>query len=134
MRVTPDMKIADVLKINEHMIDAFTWISDTFEPLRDPTLRLEMSLSVSVAQAARVGRVPLNEVLYVLNLTAGEDEKRLLCELEVRGCEDSACQPDSPPIPREPLGLSDDTRPGSPAGQPGWGGGWKESRSIGGLL
>jgi hypothetical protein len=102
------MKVADVLKINEHMIDAFMWTSISFEPLMNPTLSRDMSISVSVAQAARVGRVPLNEVLYVLNLTAGEDEKRLLCELEVRGCEDSACQPDSPPRPRELLGLRDD--------------------------
>jgi hypothetical protein len=102
------MKIGAVLNINEHMIDAFTWISDSFERLRNPALRREMLNRVSVAQAARAGRVPLNEVLYVLNLTAGEDEKRLLCELELRGCVDSPCQPDSPSRPQELLGLRDD--------------------------
>jgi hypothetical protein len=108
MRVTPEMKIGDVLNINEHMIDAFTWISDSFARLRNPPRGREMSDPVSVAQAARVGKVPLNEVLYVLNLTAGEDEKRLICELELRGREDSACQSDNPPRPQELLGLRDD--------------------------
>ena len=88
MRVTPDMKIAEVLKINEHMIDAFTLISDSFEPLKNPTLRTLMSARITVAQAASIGKIPLTKALYALNLTAGEDEKRLRCELALSNCAD----------------------------------------------
>jgi hypothetical protein len=110
MRITPDMKIKDALKISEQMMDAFTWISPSFERLRNPTLRRAMSGRVSVAQAARIGRVPLTEALYVLNLTAGEDEKRLTCELRLSYRESFQYQPDNPGKPRELLGLRDDDR------------------------
>ncbi len=87
MRVTPDMEIGEVLRINEYMIDAFTLISDSFEPLKNPTLTL-MSDRITVAQAAHIGKMPLTEALYALNLTAGEDEKRLRCELALSDCAD----------------------------------------------
>jgi len=83
MIVPPDMKIAEVLEINEHMIDALSFVSDSFEELRDPTLRGRLSNNLTVAQAACRSKVPLIDVLYTLNLTAGEDEKRLRCELHL---------------------------------------------------
>jgi Domain of unknown function (DUF1858)/Uncharacterized conserved protein (DUF2249) len=111
MRVTPEMTIKDVLKINEHMMDAFIWISPSFRRLKNPTLRRTMSGRVSVAQAARVGRVPLTEALYVLNLTAGEDEQRLACELKLSDRKNCEYWPDNlPDKPRELLGLRDDDR------------------------
>lgn len=111
MRITPDMKIKDVLSINEHMIDAFTWISPSFERLRNLTLRRAMAGRVSVAQAARIGRIPLTEALYVLNLTAGEDEKRLTCELQLSDRENFQYHSDNlRDKPRELLGLRDHDR------------------------
>lgn len=109
MRVTADMKIKEVLEINEHMINAFVWLAPEFERLRHPRLRRVMAGRVSVNQAARIADVPLTEALYVLNLTAGEEEKRLTHELELMRPENFECVANNPPKkPRELLGLKDD--------------------------
>jgi len=109
MRVTADMKIKEVLEINEHMIDAFVWLAPEFERLRHPRLRRMMAGRVSVKQAARIADVPLTEALYVLNLKAGEEEERLTHELEQMRPEAFKCVANNPPKkPRELLGLKDD--------------------------
>ena len=109
MRVTADMKIKDVLAINEHMIEAFRWLTPDFERLRNPRLRRLMAGRVSVHQAARIARVPLTEALYVLNLAAGEDEKQLTCEIEQMRPEAFEHVAENPPRrPRELTGLKDD--------------------------
>jgi hypothetical protein len=108
MKVTAEMKIKDVLKINERMIEAFVWLAPEFERLRNPTLRGLMSGRVTVSQASRVGRIPLTEALYVLNLAAGEDVTRLHQELEELPVDAFQYTPDNPPRkPRELLGLAD---------------------------
>ena len=68
MRVTADMKIKEVLEINEHMIEALIWLGPEFERLRNPALRKLMAGRINVGQAARLGCVPVTEALYVLNL------------------------------------------------------------------
>lgn len=109
MRVTPELRVKDVLKINERMVEAFTWISPAFEQLRYPMLRQAMAERMTVAQAARLGQVPLNEALYVLNLAAGESEKSLLQELQ--NSEDSSnYPPENPRRPRELQGLRDNDK------------------------
>jgi len=109
VRVTASTKIADVLKINEHMMDALTWLSPSFERLRNQRLQQLMAARISVAQAAQIGRVSLTEALYVLNLTAGEDEKRLACELRLSPPEDFQFKSnDLEARPAELLGLKDD--------------------------
>lgn len=109
MRVTADMKVREVLKINEQMIEAFVWLGSEFERLRNPVLRKLMAGRVTVAQAARIGRVPLTEALYVLNLTAGEEEKRLAEELRRLASADFEYREENPPRkPRELLELRDD--------------------------
>lgn len=80
MKVTPEMKVRDALKINEKMLDAFVWLAPEFERLRNPRLRRVMSGRVSISQAARIARIPLTEALYLLNITAGESEKKLAIE------------------------------------------------------
>ncbi|HKZ79595.1 MAG TPA: DUF2249 domain-containing protein [Pyrinomonadaceae bacterium] len=109
MKVTPELTVKDVLNIDEGMVDAFIWISPAFEQLRNPTLRQAMAERMTVAQAARLGQVPLNEALYVLNLAAGENERRLLCELE--NSEDRFnYSPENPRRPRELQGLRDNDK------------------------
>ena len=88
MKVTPEMKVKEVLEINEKMLDAFVWLAPEFERLNYPKLRRAMSGRVSVAQAARIARVPLTEALYLLNLTAGENEEKLSAELNLLPPED----------------------------------------------
>src|SRR5947199_241400 len=97
MRVTADMKIEDVLKINEHMIEAFAWLAPEFERLRHPQLRRLMAGRVSVKQAARIAHVPLTEALYVLNLTAGIAEQQLALEIERMRPETFECAQNNPP-------------------------------------
>lgn len=81
MRVTPEMKIKDVLEINEKMLDAFTWLAPEFNLLRNERLRRVMSGRITVSQAARVAKLPLTEALYVLNLSAGDAEEKISKEL-----------------------------------------------------
>lgn len=81
MKIKPEMKIKEVLEVNDKMIEAFIWLAPEFERLKHPKLRRAMSGRVTVKQAARIARVPLTEALYLLNLTAGEEEERLSAEL-----------------------------------------------------
>ncbi len=109
MKVTAAMKIRDVLKINDRMLEAFVWLAPEFERLRNPTLRRVMSGRVTVAQAARVGRVPLSEALYILNLAAGESVEELHRELDGLPVAAFSYTPDNPPRkPRELAGLRDE--------------------------
>ena len=86
------MKVKEALEVNEKMLDAFTWLAPEFERLRYPKLRRAMSGRVSIAQAARIARVPLTEALYLLNLTAGEEEERLSAELQLLPAENFDCE------------------------------------------
>jgi len=101
MKITADMKIKDVLKINEQMIEAFAWLAPQFERLRHPRLRRLMAGRVSVRQAARIADIPLAEALYVLNLAAGYEEKQLASEIEHLRPENFECiASNSPQKPR----------------------------------
>lgn len=82
MKVTAEMKVKDALKINERMLDAFTWLAPEFERLRNPALRKVMANRVTIEQAARVAKLPLAEILYVLNLAAGEEPEQLNREFD----------------------------------------------------
>jgi len=82
MKVTREMKIKEVLAMNEEkVLSTLTMLAPEFERLNYPKLRRAMSGRVSVEQAARIARVPLTEMLYVLNLSLGEDEAELAAEL-----------------------------------------------------
>lgn len=83
MKITPEMKVKEALKFNEKMLDAFMWLAPEFERLRYPKLRRAMSGRVSIAQAARIARIPLTEALYLLNITAGEAEEKISAELRL---------------------------------------------------
>ena len=111
MRVTAEMKVKEVLKLNGRMVEAFVWLGPEFERLRNPVLRKLMAGRVTVAQAARIGRVPLTEALYVLNLAAGEEEVRLTEELIGLAPPDFEYREENPSRkPRELIGLGDDDR------------------------
>ncbi len=82
MKVTREMKIKEVLAMDEEkVLSTLEMLAPEFERLNYPKLRRAMSGRVSVEQAARIARVPLTEMLYVLNLALGEDEAELAAEL-----------------------------------------------------
>jgi hypothetical protein len=104
MKITREMKIKDVLAIDEDkMIETLMWMAPEFERLRFTRLRRAMSGRVSVEQAARVARIPLTEMLYVLNLAAGEDEAKLALELQTSDWKDFEFRETNPPL--KPLEL-----------------------------
>ncbi len=110
MKITRDMKIKEVLAFNEEkMLVTLTWLAPQFERLRYKKLRRAMSGRVSVEQSARIARIPLTEMLYVLNLAAGEPEEKLAEELSRRDWEDFEYHETNPPIkPIELINLKDD--------------------------
>lgn len=109
MKVRRDMKIKEVLAMNEEkVLNTLAMLSPDFERLRYPRLRRAMSGRVSVEQAARIARVPLTEILYVLNLALGEDEAELSAELFLSDWEDFEYTDANLPVrPAELEGIED---------------------------
>jgi len=82
MEVTSDMTIKAVLEIDEEkMPKTLAWLAPELGRLQYPNPRRAVVGRVSVEQAARIARIPLIEMLYVLNLAAGETEEDLSEEL-----------------------------------------------------
>ena len=110
MKITRDMKIKEVLAFDEEkMLTTLAWLAPEFKRLQYPKLRRAMSGRVSVQQAARIARIPLTEMLYVLNLAAGEREEKLSEELRRTDWEDFEYHETNPPIkPMELINLRDD--------------------------
>jgi hypothetical protein len=109
MKVRRDMKIGEVLAMNEEkVLHTLMMLSTNFERLRHPRLRRAMGGRVSVEQAAKVARVPLTEILYVLNLVLGEDEAELSAELFASDREDfEYTDPNLPTKPTQIKGIPD---------------------------
>jgi hypothetical protein len=108
MKVTAQMKIKEVLEFGENLLNAFIWLAPEFERLNSPKLRRAMSGRITVAQAARIARIPLTEALYVLNLAAGEDSEEIADELRLCKREDFEYQETNPPCkPLEIRNLKD---------------------------
>ena len=82
MKITSEMTINDVLAIDEEkMLKTLTWLVPELERLQYPHPTRAVLGSVTLEQAARIARIPLSEVLYALNLSAGESELVLEKEL-----------------------------------------------------
>lgn len=82
MKITADMEIERVLQTNEKkMLGTLAWLAPDLGRLQQPNPRRSTLGSVTVEQAARIARIPLAEMLYVLNLAAGEDNEELSAEL-----------------------------------------------------
>lgn len=108
MKVTAEMKVKDALNINGRMLDAFTWLAPEFERLRNPALRKVMANRATIEQAARVAKLPLTEILYVLNLAAGEEPELLNREFDSLPVGAFQVARDDPARkPRELLNLKD---------------------------
>lgn len=103
------MKIKEILAMDEEKIlSMLQMLAPEFERLNYPKLRRAMSGRVSVEQAAKIARVPLTEMLYVLNLAMGEDETKLSEELLLSDKKDLEYADANLPIkPSEIAGVRD---------------------------
>ena len=66
MVVTKDTKISKILKEKPEAIDVIAGINSNFKKLQNPILRRSLATRVSVKDAARIGKVPVNDFLKVL--------------------------------------------------------------------
>jgi uncharacterized protein (DUF2249 family) len=71
LAIKPDQKVAAVLKQHPALVDVFVAESEAFKRLRNPVMRRTFAHMVTVAQAARVGNVPLPRLLASLNRAVG---------------------------------------------------------------
>ena len=82
MLITAEMEINEVLAIDEdRMLRTLTWIAPDLARLQAPHPLRAVVGSVTIGQAARLARVPLADMLFALNLAAGEREETLTEEL-----------------------------------------------------
>lgn len=110
MKITGNSKIKEVLAIDEEkMITTLMWLAPEFERLQYPKLRRAMAGRVSVSQAARIARVPVTEMLYVLNLAIGENEADLSEELKLRPREDFQYTDKNLPVKPAEIATVNDT-------------------------
>ena len=83
MKVTREMSINDVLKIDEEkMLKTLTWLVPELSRLQSPHPKRAIVGAVTIEQAARIAHIPLVDMLYALNLAAGESEEDLAKELK----------------------------------------------------
>lgn len=84
MKITSEMTVNDVLAINEDkMLKTLSWLVPELERLQYPRPSRAIVGAVTIEQAARIAGIPLNEMLYALNLAAGESEEVLAKEFRV---------------------------------------------------
>ena len=92
MRITCEMTINDVLAIDEEkMLRTLTWIVPQLERLQYPHPRRAIVGEVTIEQAARIAGIPVTEMLYALNLAAGESEEVLENELRQENVPGRTC-------------------------------------------
>lgn len=110
MKISGNTKIKEVLAHDEaKMIRTLMWLAPEFERLQYPKLRRAMAGRVSVSQAARIARIPVTEVLYVLNLAIGADEAELSAEIRLSAAADFEYDDTNPPVkPKEIAATSDE--------------------------
>lgn len=72
MSITPDMKISEVLTKHPELLEVFVAQSPEFARLRNPIMRKTFARLVTVAQAANMGKVNLDDLLVALNRALGE--------------------------------------------------------------
>lgn len=71
--ITPDMKVAALLKDFPDLEEVLIDIAPAFKKLRNPVLRRTVAKITSLRQAARVGGVTIGEVVNRLRVAAGQE-------------------------------------------------------------
>jgi len=86
MKVTADMEIEDVLALDEaKMSKTLAWLAPDLGRLQHPSPMRATLGSITIRQAARIAQIPLAEMLFALNLAAGESTDRFSTELRSEG-------------------------------------------------
>ena len=74
MKITQDTKISKILKEKPEAIDVIAGINHNFKKLQNPILRRSLATRVSVKDAAKIGKVSVNEFLKALQQIGFEVE------------------------------------------------------------
>jgi hypothetical protein len=72
--ITPQTKIGELLKAYPQLEDVLVEVAPAFKKLRNPVLRKTVAQVTSLAQAARVGGVPVAELVQRLRAAVGQHE------------------------------------------------------------
>ena len=80
MQISASTKISTLIKENEGVIDVIASINKHFKKLQNPFLRKMLAPRVSIADAARVGGVPVCVMIDKLRDFGFEVEDACLCE------------------------------------------------------
>lgn len=72
--ITPDIKVAALLKEYPELEEVLIGIAPAFKKLRNPVLRRTVAKITSLRQAARVGSVSIGELVNKLRVAAGQEE------------------------------------------------------------
>lgn len=70
--ITPQTKVGDLLRDFPELEETLIEIAPAFKKLRSPVLRRTVARVTSLAQAARVGGVPIDELIQRLRAAAGQ--------------------------------------------------------------
>jgi uncharacterized protein (DUF2249 family) len=72
MKITQHTKISKILKEKPEAIDIIAGINPNFKKLQNPILRRSLATRVSVKDAAKIGKIPVNEFLKALQQSGFE--------------------------------------------------------------
>lgn len=105
--ITPDTKVAELLKDYPELEGTILQFSPSFAALKNPVLRRTVARVTSLQQAAKVGNVNIVEMVNALRAAAG------LSSLEDNFCPDSESSsvPVSSEAPSTPVTCTLDVRP-----------------------
>jgi len=74
MNITKDTKISKILKAYPEAIEVIAGINKNFRKLENPILRRSLATRVSVQDAAKIGKIPVNDFLKALQNAGFEVE------------------------------------------------------------
>lgn len=105
--ITPDTKVAELLKNYPELEEAMLQFSPAFAALKNPVLRKTVAKVTSLQQAAKVGNVDVVEMVNTLR------EKVGMTSLEENFCPDSVDNPAgvAHQVPETPVTFTLDVRP-----------------------
>jgi len=72
--ITPQTKVGDLLKDFPELEETLVAIAPAFKKLRSPVLRRTVARVTNLAQAARVGGVPVDELIHKLRRAVGQPD------------------------------------------------------------